>query len=157
VLKYLVMKKVIFIALLFIVLNQAGAMAASISVSQGDPPSSYVLPYSTYPFTQSLFFHTIQNLTLNQIRVYIYLDYPLGIKASVTTTNNQPLPKEGDFYYIDIPPKLSAIIRIKVDSSGLMNEYRIESTYATDVDQDTIKRADYLLVEKPLDLDSGMW
>ncbi|PMP85307.1 MAG: hypothetical protein C0174_04875 [Thermodesulfobium narugense] len=138
------------------VLAQTKAMAMSISVSQGDPESSYPIPYSTYPFTQTLFFHTIQNLTKNQIRVYMYLDYPLGIKATATTTNNQVLSKEGGFYYIDIPPKLSAIIRIKVDSSGLTNEYAIESIYTTNIDQDIIKRIDYLLVEKPAELDSGM-
>ncbi|AEE15264.1 hypothetical protein Thena_1654 [Thermodesulfobium narugense DSM 14796] len=142
--------------LLLVVLAQTKAMAVSINVSQGEPISSYPIPYSTYPFTQTLFFHTIQNLTTNQVRVYIYLDYPLGIKATATTTNNQVLPKENGFYYVDIPPKLSAIIRIKVDSSGLMNEYAIESTYATNVDQDVIKRTDYLLVEKPSELDSGM-
>jgi hypothetical protein len=151
------MRKVIFLMIFLLTLIQTNAMAASISVSQGDPVSSYVIPYSTYPFTQSLFFHTIQNLTPNQVRVYIYVKYPSGVKAVATTTNNQPLPKDKGFYYVDIPANLSAIIRIKVDSSGLMNEYEIESTYATDIDQDVIRQTDYLLVEKPSELDSGMW
>jgi hypothetical protein len=151
------MRKVIFLMVFLLTLVQTNAMAASISVSQGDPVSSYVIPYSTYPFTQSLFFHTIQNLTPNQIRVYIYVKYSSGVKAVATTTNNKPLPKDKGFYYVDIPANLSAIIRIKVDASGLMNEYEIESTYATDIDQDVIRQTDYLLVEKPSELDSGMW